>query len=221
MLRKLLSYIIPIKIYKTNSALSKTIEVTWANGELVLDSENTNYSYGSLQRILRKGLKHFGFKKIAKMNNILVLGVAGGSVIKTLVDEIHFEGQITGVDIDPDIIKIANEYFKLDEIKNLNIIIDDAFEFVLKTKDRYDLIIVDIFQDTKMPNFLFEKFFINRICFLLKTKGIILFNTMCLTPGDNVRNHNFIKDFNDEGYKIQSIPRVELHNELIIIEKLN
>jgi spermidine synthase len=221
MLRKLLSYIIPIKIYKTKSALSKTIEVTWANGELVMDSENTNYSYGSLQRILRKGLKHFGFEKIAKMEHVLVLGVAGGSVIKTLADEIHFEGQITGVDIDPDIIKIANEYFKLDEIKNLNIVIDDAFEFVLKTKDRYDLIIIDIFQDTTMPNFLFEKFFINRICFLLKNQGVVLFNTMCLTAADNFRNQNFIKDFNDGNYKIESIPRIELHNELIIIKKLN
>jgi spermidine synthase len=220
MLRKLLSYLIPIKIYKTKSTLSKTIEVTWANGELVLDSENTNYSYGSLQRILRKGLMHFGFEKISKMEHALVLGVAGGSVIKTLVDEIHFEGQITGVDIDSEIIKIANEYFKLDEIKNLNMVIDDAFEFVLKTKDRYDLIIIDIFQDTTMPNFLFEKFFINRICFLLKSKGLVLFNTMCLTAGDNFRNQNFIKDFNDANFKIQSIPRIELHNELIIIEKL-
>lgn len=220
MLRKLLSYLIPIKIYKTKSTLSKTIEVTWANGELVLDSENTNYSYGSLQRILRKGLLHFGFEKISKMEHALVLGVAGGSVIKTLVDEIHFEGQITGVDIDSEIIKIANEYFKLDEIKNLNMVIDDAFEFVLKTKDRYDLIIIDIFQDTTMPNFLFEKFFINRICFLLKSKGLVLFNTMCLTAGDNFRNQIFIKDFNDANFKIQSIPRIELHNELIIIEKL-
>jgi spermidine synthase len=221
MLRKLLSYIIPIKIFKTNSALSKTIEVTWANGELVLDSENTNYSYGSLQRILRRGLKHFGFEKIAKMEHILVLGVAGGSVIKTLVDEINYEGKITGVDIDSKIIEIANEYFQLDKIKNLEIIIDDAFEFVLKTKDRYDLVIIDIFQDTKMPNFLFEKFFIDRICFLLKSKGIVLFNTMCLTAGDNFRNQNFIKDFNKPNFKIQSIPRVEIHNELIIIEKLN
>lgn len=220
MFRKLLSYIIPIKIYTTKSKLSKTIEVTWANGELVLDSENTNYSYGSLQRILRIGLKHLGFDKIVKMNQILVLGVAGGSVIKTLVDEIHFEGQITGVDIDPDIIKIANEYFSLNEIKNLNIVIDDAFEFVLKTKDRYDLIIIDIFQDTKMPNFLFENYFVNRICFLLKSKGIVLFNTMCLSREDNLRNQNFIKDFCDESYKTQTIPRVEVHNELIIIEKL-
>jgi len=221
MLRKFLSYLIPIKIFKTKSLLSKTLEVTWANGELVLDSENTNYSYGSLQRILRRGLKHFGFEKILEMKHILVLGVAGGSVIKTLVDEIHYKGKITGVDIDSRIIEIANKYFKLDEIENLDIVIEDAFEFVLKTKDRYNLIIIDIFQDTKMPNFLFEKFFMDRICFLLNSKGLVLFNTMCLTAGDNFRNQNFIKDFNDNNFKIQSIPRVEVHNELIIIEKLN
>ena len=47
MIQKFFSYIIPIKIFKKKSARSKVIEVTWANGELVLDSENTNYSYGS------------------------------------------------------------------------------------------------------------------------------------------------------------------------------
>jgi spermidine synthase len=114
------------------------------------------------------------------MGHILVLGVAGGSVIKTLVDEISFEGKITGVEIDKYVITIANEYFYLDKIQNLEIIIDDAFEFVLKTKDNYDLIIIDIFQGTKMPNFLFETFFINRICDLLQPKGFILFNTMVL-----------------------------------------
>jgi predicted O-methyltransferase YrrM len=38
-----------------------------------------------------------------------------------LVDEIKFKGKITGVEIDPEIIKIANTYFKLDEIKNLKL----------------------------------------------------------------------------------------------------
>ena len=140
MIKKIFSYLIPIKIYETKSSLSKSIEVTWANGELVLDSENTNYSYGSLQRILRYGLKNIGYEKIVPMNHILVLGVAGGSIIKTLVDEINYKGKITGVEIDPKIIKIANTYFKLDEVKNLEIIIGDAFEFVLKTKTKYDLI---------------------------------------------------------------------------------
>lgn len=219
MFKKVLSYLIPINIHTVKSALSKSIEITWANGELVLDSENTNYSYGSLQRILRLGLKTIGFDKIIKMNHILVLGVAGGSVVKTLVDEINFDGKITGVEIDPEIIKVANHYFKLDEIQQLEIVIDDAFEFVLKTKEKYDLIIIDVFQDTTMPNFLYETYFINRICYLLKSKGFVLFNTMLLNKEHNLRNKKYISDFCTTNYSIKSIPRIEVHNELIVIEK--
>ena len=94
MIAKFLSYFIPIIVYKKNSTVSKTLEVTWNNGELVLDSKNTNYSYGSLQRILRKGLKYIGYDRIKKFEDVLILGVAGGSVIKTLVNEVKFKGKI-------------------------------------------------------------------------------------------------------------------------------
>jgi hypothetical protein len=90
MFKKIFSYLIPIKIYQAKSSISKSIEVAWANGELVLDSKNTNYSYGSLQRILKIGLKNIGYEKIVAMDQILVLGVAGGSVVKTLIDEINY-----------------------------------------------------------------------------------------------------------------------------------
>lgn len=220
MIKKLFSYLIPIKIFKKKSARSKTIEVTWANGELVLDSENTNYSYGSLQRILRYGLRNIGYDKVLEMSHILVLGVAGGSVIKTLVDEIEYKAKITGVEIDPEMIQIANQYFNLNQIKQLEIIIDDAFEFVLKTKEQYDLIIIDIFEDINMPNFLFEKFFSDRICFLLKDRGFILFNTMILDEAHNVRNRKYISEINPELFTSKMLPRIEVHNELIIIEKV-
>lgn len=219
MFKKLFSFVLPINIHKQKSAISANIEITWNNGELVLDSKNTNYSYGSLQRILRKGLKSIGFERILKMNHILVLGVAGGSVIKTISEEVKFKGKITGVEIDPEIIKIANSYFHLDQIPNFEVVIDDAFEFVLKTKDRYDLIIIDIFQDTTMPNFLFEEFFQNRTCFLLKEKGIILFNTMCLSEKENLRNKKYLENVNSALFIARTIPRVEDHNELIILER--
>lgn len=220
MIQKLFSYIIPIKIFKKKSERSKVIEITWANGELVLDSENTNYSYGSLQRILRYGLRNIGYDSILKMDHILLLGVAGGSVIKTLVDEIEYKGKITGVEIDSEMIQIANQYFNLDKIKQLEIIIDDAFEFVLKTKNKYDLIIIDIFEDIKMPNFLFESFFSERICFLLKDRGFVLFNTMILDEEHNVRNKKYISEINSKLYTSKMLPRIEVHNELIIIEKV-
>ena len=218
MFKKLFSYFIPINVFKQKSNISQMLEVTWADGQLVLDSKNTNYSYGSLQRILRKGLKFIGFERIKTMDHILVLGVAGGSVIKTLVDEISFEGKITGVEIDKYVIALANEYFHLDKIQNLEIIIDDAFEFVLKTKDNYDLIIIDIFQDTKMPNFLFETFFINRICDLLQPKGCILFNTMVLNDKQKKLNVEFLNAFNTAQYSVTKLHKVEELNELIIIE---
>lgn len=219
MFKKWLSYIVPINIMTEKSQWSKTLEVTWANGELVLDSAHTNYSYGSLQRILRIGLNKIGFDRIAKMNHILVLGVAGGSVIKTLVNEVNYDNKITGVEIDSQVISIAKKYFELDKVNNLELVVDDAFEFVLKTKEKYDLIIIDIFQDLAMPNFLFEAFFANRILEILQSKGIILFNTMCLTDADDKRNRAYQDLFDDELATVQTIPRVESHNELIIVEK--
>jgi spermidine synthase len=102
----------------------------------------------------------------------------------------------------------------LNEIQQLEIVIDDAFEFVLGQK-KYTFVI-DVFQDTKMPNFLYENYFINRICLLLKSKGFVLFNTMLLNEEHNLRNKKYISDFTL--ITPLKIP-VEIHNELIVIEK--
>ena len=219
MIKRLLSYILPVKIYQKKSEFSKNLEVTWNNGYLVLDSENTNYSFGSLQRVLKKGLKYIGYERINTFENILILGVAGGSVIETIKNDIKFKGKITGVEIDATAIEIANKYFGLNNYKNVEIIIEDAFEFILKTKEKYDLIVIDIFQDTTMPNFLFEDFFINRINFLLKVNGFILFNTMVLNYQDRRRNATYKSKF-DSNYSVRLYPKIEVHNELFTIKKL-
>lgn len=219
MIKRLLSYFLPIKVYETPSNTSTNLEVTWNNGYLVLDSKNTNYSFGSLQRALKKGLKYIGYERIRNFESILILGVAGGSVIETLKKEVKFDGKITGVEIDATVVDIANKYFGLNKYDNLEIIIDDAFEFVLKTKDTYDLIIIDIFQDTIMPNFLFEDYFINRINFLLNVNGFILFNTMALKYNDRRRNAIYKSKF-DTNYSVRLYPKIEEHNELFTIKKL-
>ena len=112
MIKRVLSFLLPIKIHQKKSVYSKNLEVTWNNGHLVLDSENTNYSFGSLQRVLKKGLKYIGYERIQNFQSILVLGVAGGSVIETLKKEVKFEGKITGVEIDADVIELAKKYFE-------------------------------------------------------------------------------------------------------------
>lgn len=216
---KLLSYFYPITIFRRKSARSESLEVTWNNGELVLDSKNTNYSYGSLQRILRKGLKAIGFEHLTQMEHVLVLGVAGGSVVRTLTDEIGYRGKITGIEIDPEVAQIAREFFHLDQIENFELLIDDAFEFTLKTKEQYDLIIIDVFEDTEMPNFLFERFFTKRIGAITKAGGFVLFNTMLLSQEAHLRNQAYASLWPDHAFEVKTLPRVEQHNELFLIRK--
>ena len=221
MIKKWLSYILPITIYEKKSSLSKNIEVTWNNGKLVIDSQNTNYSYGSLQKVLRKGLVKIGFSKIQEMQSILILGVAGGSVVKTLVNEIQYKGKITGIEIDDEITAIANQFFKLNEIANYIPISADAKVYVQNCKEQYDLIILDIFQDTTMPDFLFEKTFVSNIQQLLQTNGFILFNTMNLDKDGVDKNKQFIAYFETSNYTVKEFKNIEVYNELILVEKIS
>ena len=218
--KRLLSYLIPIKIDQVKSDINKNLEITWYNGQLVLDSENTNFSYGSLQKVLRFGLKKIGFEKIESFRNTLILGVAGGSVIKTLVDEIQYKGKITGVEIDAKTINLANKYFGLDKIENLQIIIADAEKFVAETREIYDLIIIDIFEDTIMPDFLFGNDFISNVLNLLNIDGFVVFNTIVSDNSAQIRNEKFAKLIVSKNTKLQRIPNIEGDNELLILNNL-
>ena len=218
--KRLLSYLIPIKIDETKSDINKNLEITWNNGQLVLDSKNTNFSYGNLQKVLRFGLKKIGFERIKSLENTLIMGVAGGSVIKTLVDEIKYKGKITGIEIDAETINLANKYFGLDKTENLQIIIADAEKFVAETKETYNLIIIDIFQDNIMPDFLFENVFITNVLNVLNTNGYIIFNTIISDHLAQIRNEKFVKLIESKNLKLQRIPNLEGDNELLILRKL-
>lgn len=186
---------------------------------MVLDSKNTNFSYGSLQKVLRKGLHEIGFEQIRDYKKILILGVAGGSVIKTLVDEVKFGGEITGVEIDEIAIELANKYFGLNQIPNLEIIIDDAEQFVKTTTQKFDLIIIDIFQDSAMPEFLFEELFVKNVLNSLNSKGFVLFNTIASGKRAENRNDIFATLLDKTKIDIKRLSKIEGDNELFILKK--
>jgi spermidine synthase len=220
MFKKILSYLYPITIYNKQSNISRTLEVTLYNGKTLLNTKNTNYSYGSLQTVLKKGLLTIGKSEISKMNSILVLGVAGGSVIKTLTTDFEFTKSITGVELDAEIIEIANSYFDLNKISNFKCNIDDAEHFVATNKDSYDLIIIDIFKDTDMPDFLFQESFVTNIKQRLHKKGYIIFNMMILDATKKDKIEKYLQHFEEENYSKMVLKKVERYNDLIIIKSI-
>ena len=220
MFKKLISYFYPITIYNKPSNISQTLEVTLYNGKTLLNTKNTNYSFGSLQTVLKKGLITIGKSEINKMENILVLGVAGGSVVQTLVTDFEFTKNIVGVELDAEIIEIANSYFNLDKIRNFKCVITDAEEFVKTDKNTYNLIIIDIFKDTEMPEFLFQENFITNIKERLHNRSYIIFNIMLLDVSKKNKINTFLQHFDDENYTKKILKNVERYNDLIIIKRL-
>ncbi|WP_353079539.1 fused MFS/spermidine synthase [Flavobacterium sp.] len=200
--------------------ISKSIEVTLYNGKMLLNTKNTNYSFGSLQSILKKGLLEIGAAEINRMESILILGVAGGSVVQTLVNDFSFSKKITGIELDSEIIHIANSYFGLDKISNFKCFIQDAEQFVKTDKNQYDLLIIDIFKDTDMPEFLFQESFITNCKQLLNKNGYILFNTMHLYKNNLSKTEAYLSHFDSNLYETKVLKNIEKYNDVILIKSI-
>lgn len=125
-MKRLISYIWPITKY-VDSAINGIFEITWIDGKKVLDGKNTNYSYGSLQRVLNYGLSKVDINAVSE---ILLLGLGGGSVIQTLREKFDYKGKITAIEIDDVVIKIAEKEFNISNGNGLEVISSDAFSYV-------------------------------------------------------------------------------------------
>src|SRR5690606_39641083 len=69
------SYLSVINEKKYHSAYNGSLEINWVNGKRVLDTENTNYSYGNLGKVLHKALKNTKSDFNNKNAELLILGL--------------------------------------------------------------------------------------------------------------------------------------------------
>lgn len=182
MLKNIISYFYPIT-KKIKSEFSGNLELTLINGKKVLDTEHVNYSYGSLQRVLGYSLDQLSFDHI---DSILILGLGGGSIVKSLREERGFAGEITAVDIDPVIIDIAEKEFDISSNLHTKIVCADAWDFIQQDPNTYDLVIVDLFIDNVVPIQFLRLEFWRWILEHLNHEGDIIFNTLC-SPASDIR----------------------------------
>jgi spermidine synthase len=217
-LLKVISYIYPIKFKTFESDISGTLELTYYNGKLVLDTQNTNYSYGNLQKILEKSIDKIYVNDLLQFKRILILGVAGGSIIQSLYTKYKYKNVIDAIDIDPLILTIAANHFNLNQFKNCNLIVADAQKYVEECKEKYGLIIIDLFIDDQIPEFVYHKSFINHVKLLLELNGYIIFNTTRLANEKNKINDFVFTQFNS-GYQVDILNKIDTFNILYLIKK--
>ncbi len=71
------------------------------------------------------------------------------------------------------------------------------------------MIIIDIFKDIEIPEFLFQESFTNDIKQLLNIKGCILFNRMHLNTDNKNIIDNYLLHFDSNSYSKKVLKNVE------------
>lgn len=218
-LKKYFSYlnVIPERTYQ--STYNGVLEINWLNGKKILDTKNTNYSYGNLGKVLQKGLKSVTTDFRSEETSILILGLGGGDVVKQLRNNFKSHATITAVEIDPVIIEIALKEFDIIPNSKLEIVNNDANVFLKYTKECYNLIIVDLFNDVTIPDFVFQPEFIKSVYNVLHLNGSIIFNTFILSDVHKVRNKKFVENLK-RYFSVEEFANLYGHNHLIITKKV-
>jgi spermidine synthase len=122
----------------------------------------------------------FTFRPDAK--KMLVIGLGGGSIPKKIQKEFpHME--IDAVEIDPEVIKMAKDFFNVKENTLLRLHAQDGRLFMTRTRQQYDIILLDAYFTDAMPFHLTTKEFFELAQKKLTPNGIIVANLISAVTG--------------------------------------
>ena len=107
---------------------------------------------------------------------MLILGLAGGTAARQYTIAFGTGVQITGVEIDPEILDVARRYFHLDE-PNLHAVVADARYWLDTQAGKYDVIFLDAYQQPYIPFHLTTREFFSAVRAHLNPGGVVVVNT--------------------------------------------
>jgi len=149
------------KILKIN-ALTETHSIYQKDNSLVEPLEGHYWNFINL------------FPYMTPMKRALIIGLGAGTMTRQLA-EFHPDLLVDGVEIDPEIIRIAEEHFSLRQ-KNLTVHQADGLQFVKKCAGRYDLMVLDAFDEGNLAKAFVDQGFFTDVKNKLDEQGYFITN---------------------------------------------
>ena len=151
------------------------------NGQEVVQSRVNLTAPGTLMSPYARGM-FASYLYQPHPRRVLIVGLGGGAMVRFLT---HHEPQvhIDAVEIDPAVVRLADQYFGVRSGGNVRVHTADAVTFVESIADRYDLILMDAFlrpssdtDTTGVPTRLKTLDFLGRLKRALAPGGVVAFN---------------------------------------------
>lgn len=106
---------------------------------------------------------------------ILVVGLGGGT-LPMFLRKHYPDATIDVVDIDPDVVYVAKEFFGFREDSHMKAHVDDGRQFIEKSRRPYDVIFLDAFGSDSVPEHLTTREFLRAVRRAVKPDGSVVGN---------------------------------------------
>jgi len=146
-----------------------------------LTTTDAIYSFGKKYHAFNAAFSKLDLQN-KKVKEVLVLGGGLGSVCEILRSDFNQSANYTLVEYDQAIIRMAERTLDPRTASQCTFHHQDAQAFTESCAAKYDLLIVDIFKNLKVPSTFLKPDFISNLKPLLNLGGHLLFNFIVTTP---------------------------------------
>ncbi len=105
----------------------------------------------------------------------LFVGLGAGTLPKFFARAFP-ECQVDVAELDAKVVEVAHKYFFLPEMPNLHITVMDGRQFVKKSKEKYDLVVLDAYRDDMIPFHLLTRDFLDELKEKLADNAVVVSN---------------------------------------------
>ena len=191
--KKWVSHVVPLTLETAASEQNPELAVMLDRGRLQLLSGNAIYSWDDLYHNFTIAFGALDLEK-RPIEDVLILGLGLGSVPYILEKIYERAYHYTAVEWDETVAGLAARY-TLSRLKSpVEIITADAGVFLQVTEERYDMIVIDIFEDDRTPEQFETVAFLEACAERLRPNGLILYNRLYNAHRNIVSTQRFFED---------------------------
>jgi len=177
-------------MYEHDSAYH-SIQVTENAAWRTLVFEHNQQSSMALDDPFETDIEYVGYFHVAMAikpdaSRTLVIGLGGGSVVKRMWRD-YPAMRIDAIEIDPEVVEIARDLFALPVDERISVTVGDGRQFVKVAGDTYDIVIVDAFDDDRVPRHLTTEEFMREVRDVLTPGGVVAYNFIGSLHGSRSR----------------------------------
>lgn len=187
--KKWISYLFPWPVEKRTSEYNPELRVVIARGKHQLLCGEAIYSFDVHYDNFANIFARIDWQRQTLKDGLLLgLGLAS---IPVILEEKHQQiAHYTAVEIDPEVVRLAQKYTIPYLQSTLELHTADAAEFVKSCHKKFDFIFIDLFVELDVPMKFMHNDFLSRLAALLKPGGVILQN--CVGFDDQEIKHTTV-----------------------------